>query len=89
MYNLRQNVDIVNSLSMKAGDGMEMVNLDNNIITLYGGMYPITAKDKVSITLYDLHDGSNVSIVEIIKSKPKDLMIKCFLPYRIIAGTIR
>ena len=61
---------------------MEMVNLDNNIITLYGGMYPITAKDKVSITLYDLHDGSNLSIVEIIKSKPKDLMIKCLLRYR-------
>ena len=79
---LRQNADITNSLSMKAGDGMEMVNLDNNIITLYGGMYPITAKDKVSITLYDLHDGSNVSIVEIIKSKPKDLIIKCLLRYR-------
>ena len=79
---LRQNADITNSLSMKAGDGMEMVNLDNNIITLYGGMYPITAKDKVSINLYDLHDGSNVSIVEIIKSKPKDLTIKCLLRYR-------
>ena len=79
---LRQNTDITDSLSMKAGDGMEMVNLDSNIITLYGGMYPITSKDKASITLYDLHDGSTVSVVEIIKSKPKDLVIKCLLRYR-------
>lgn len=79
---LRQNTDITDSLSMKAGDGMEMVNLDNNIITLYGGMYPITAKDKASITLYDLQDGSTVSVVEITKSKPKDLVIKCLLRYR-------
>ena len=79
---LRQNTDITDSLSMKAGDGMEMVNLDSNIITLYGGMYPITSKDKASITLYDLHDGSTISVVEITKSKPKDLVIKCLLRYR-------
>lgn len=85
LEDMRQNEDITSSLSMKAGDGMNMINLNNHIITLYGGMYPITAKDKVSITLYDLHDGSNVSIVRIIKKKPKepkDLEIVCVLRYR-------
>ena len=79
---MRQNEDIMNNLSMKAGEGMNMVNLDNHIITLYGSMYPITAKDKVSITLYDLEDGSNASVVRIVKNKPKDLNIVCVLRYR-------
>lgn len=77
---IRTNSDITDTLSMKAGDGMNMLNLDSNIITMYGGMYPITAKDKVSMKLYDCEDGSILS--EMIIYKPKYIMIKSYIRYR-------
>ena len=77
---IRTNTGITDTLSMKSGEGMNMLNLEGNIITMYGGMYPITSKDKVSMKLYDCLDGSTLS--EIVITKPKDIIIKSYIRYR-------
>lgn len=78
---IRKNVDISDSLKLKSADGSNMVNIDNNILTMYGSMYPITSKDKASLELYEsIFSKSIISVVTIIK--PKNITIKCIVRYR-------
>lgn len=76
-----KNNDIADSLKMKAADGSNMVNISNNILTMYGNMYPITSKDKASLELFNSpKSNSIISVVTI--NKPKDITIKCIVRYR-------
>lgn len=76
-----KNTDIAVTLKMKAAEGANMVNINNNILTMYGGMYPITSKDKASLELYESsYSNSIISVVTI--NKPKDIIIKCIIRYR-------
>lgn len=76
-----KNTDISDSLKLKSADGSNMVNIDNNILTMYGGMYPITSKDKASLELYE-SKSSNTIISIVTINKPKDVTIKCVIRYR-------
>lgn len=76
-----KNNDIADSLKMKAADGSNMVNVSNNILTMYGNMYPITSKDKASLELFNSSESNSIISVVTI-NKPKDITIKCIVRYR-------
>lgn len=61
--------DIMSILNSKVSEGAELYNLEDNMITVFGGMYPINKNDKCKYTLYDLKDGTLLSEMKIIKSK--------------------
>ena len=67
--NISDNKDIMDILNSKVSEGAELYNINNNMYTMFGSMYPITKKDKVDLTLYDLGDNTILSEMKIVKAK--------------------
>ena len=69
-------------LAQKSADGMTILNIANNLLSIYSNMLPVVKSDTVELNVYNYRVGT--ILVHFIIHKKKNINVDIYIPYKIL-----